>query len=268
LPIVPVEPGGWNNRTFRLGSALSVRLPRARRYASQASKEHRWLPKLAASLPLPIPESLALGRPGFGYPWRWSVRRWIDGDVASRQTIIDLNAFAHDLAAFLNALRRIDAQRGPAAGRHNFFRGDDLRVYDAQTWQALSEAGEDAGVAADIWKHACATHWDAAPVWVHGDIAAGNLLLRDGRLAAIIDFGNCGTGDPACDLVIAWTLLDAPARRVFRQALTLDEATWARAKGWALWKALITLRGGPAGQIETARLALQNLLADHSGGGD
>src|SRR4051812_13599063 len=137
LPIEPVEFGGWDNRTFHLGRDMTGRLPSAAAYALQVEKEHRWLPKLAPLLPLPIPVPLAMGRPADAYPWHWSVYRWLDGEIATIERIADLPQFATTLAEFLIALQRIDAAGGPPPGRHNFFRGGPLTVYDGETRQAI-----------------------------------------------------------------------------------------------------------------------------------
>lgn len=244
LAVVPVAESGWDNRTFRLGETMTVRLPTAEHYVAAVTKEHTWLPRLAPHLPLPIPTPLALGGPGSGYPWPWSVRGWIDGRPANEERIADLVAFADDLARFLVALWSVDARGGPAAGTHSFHRGGDLAVYDEETRAALATLGPrvDATAASAVWEEALGATATRAPVWFHGDIAAGNLLVDDaGALSAVIDFGTSGVGDPACDLVIAWTLFDGLSREVFRRVTALDEATWARAAGWALWKALITL---------------------------
>lgn len=243
LPIGPVEPGGWDNRTFRLGDEMSVRLPSAECYAAQIEKERHWLPWLASQLPLSIPMPLALGAPGAGYPWAWAIYRWIDGVPVSSMQRLDLNALAADLACFLARLQSLDATTGPAPGTHNFHRGGELALYDQQSRRAIELlAGEIDGVrAAAVWDAALATSWDQAPVWIHGDVAAGNLLMKDGRLHAMIDFGCCAVGDPACDLVAAWTVFDAGSAEIFQSGLQLDAATWRRARGWALWKALITL---------------------------
>lgn len=228
---------------------MKVRLPSAARYAPQPAKEHRWLRRLAPRLPLPIPEPLALGAPGPEYPFPWSVQRWLDGAPASRAPPGDELRFAADLAGFLAALQRAPAADGPPAGAHSFHRGGDLAVYDAETRAALTAlAGRiDTGAAARVWDAALAAPFRGPPVWAHGDIAAGNLLVAEGRLCAVIDFGACAVGDPACDLTIAWTQMSPRARAAFRAALPLDAATWARARGWALWKALLSLaRGAPA----------------------
>lgn len=271
LPIKPVEAGGWDNRTFHLGEEMTVRLPSAAQYALQVEKEHRWLPKLAPLLPLPIPVPLAKGAPDDGYPWQWSVYRWIEGETATAERIADLRRFATSLAQFLTALQQIDSSGGPPPGRHNFFRGGPLKVYDAETRQALAtlRGRIDAGAASEVWQTALETTWQGSPVWFHGDIAWGNLLVKEGRLSAVIDFGTSGVGDPSCDLAIAWTLFGGESRDAFREALRLDHAAWARGRGWTLWKALITLAEhidiNPS-EAGIARRVIDEVLADHRHG--
>lgn len=243
LPVVPVEVDGWDNTTFRVGGKLSARLPSADAYAAAVEKEQRWLPLLAEQLPLTIPEPVGAGRPVPAFERPWSIYRWIPGRPASLDDIDDHTAFALDLAGFLRALYRIDPDGGPPAGEHNFHRGGPLIVYDDETRASVDRiAGDiDADRALETWGEALDSVWTHPPVWVHGDVAPSNLLVRDGRLAAVIDFGTSAVGDPACDLVIAWTFLSGESRRAFREAMALDDGTWARARGWALWKALITI---------------------------
>ncbi|WP_300574371.1 aminoglycoside phosphotransferase family protein [Phenylobacterium sp.] len=245
LPITRVRPGGWDNRTFRLGADLLVRMPAAAHYLDQVEKEQIWLPRLAPRLPLPIPAPVGVGAPGHGYPFPWSICAWIAGETVAAIDGLDHGVLAEDLADFLLALHAIDASEGPAAGPHNFHRGGDPAVYDGQTRAAVETlAGQIDGAAAlALWDEALATRWTAPPVWIHGDVAPGNLLVRDGRLAAVIDFGTCGVGDPACDLAFAWTVLNETARETFRQRLALDDAAWLRGQAWALWKALIVVAG-------------------------
>jgi aminoglycoside phosphotransferase (APT) family kinase protein len=250
LPVVPVALNGWDNTTFRLGDSLSVRLPSHDRYVPQVEKEQRWLPALAPLLPLPIPEPVALGRPSDIFPRPWSIYRWIEGHPAVPGEVSDFGTFANDLARFLSALYSVDAGQGPEPGDHCFFRGGPLDPYDAQSRDSIAVvAGEiDPGLATGAWEAALASSWDRPAVWVHGDVAPSNLLAMSGRLAAVIDFGCAAVGDPACDLVMAWTFFSGESRAAFRRSLALDEATWARARGWALWKALIHVaqekRGG------------------------
>ena len=237
LPIQPVEAGGVDNTTFRLGQAMSVRLPSADAYVEQVHKEQRWLPVLARQLPLPIPEPLAKGVPGHGFPRPWSVYRWIDGDPATAEGVTDMAKFAADLADFLVALYQIDPAGGPGPGTHNFFRGGPVAAYDGETRAALAalQGHIDTALAAEVWGAALRATWQGPPVWFHGDAQPGNLLLRDGRLSAVIDFGTCGVGDPACDTTIAWTFFSGESSQVFAERLPFDEATWARGRGWAIW---------------------------------
>ena len=263
----PVPRSGWDNRTFRLGDRMLVRLPSAAGYAAAVAKEQRWLPRLAPHLPLPIPAPLAHGRPGAGYPFPWSVYGWLDGADALTGPIGDLPAFAADLAAFLTALQRVDATGGPQPGEHNWFRGGPLAHYGAQTEQAVDALGDavDRAAVTALWQRALSTTWQRPPRWFHGDVAVGNLLVRDGRLAGVLDFGTCGVGDPACDLVIAWTLFDGDSRAALRAGLDLDDDTWDRARGWALWKALIVragLVGTNAAELRHTDRVLAAVLAD------
>ncbi|HEX7300163.1 MAG TPA: aminoglycoside phosphotransferase family protein [Solirubrobacteraceae bacterium] len=269
LPIAAVELDGWDNRTFRLGSELTVRLPTGDWYAQQVDKEQRWLPVLAPQLPLPIPMPVARGEPDSGFPYPWSVYRWLDGELASTARIDNLPGFASTLARFLNALGRVEATGGPAPGQHNFYRGAPLATYEGETLRAIDALGDE--IPADpvkrVWDDAMATSWDRDPVWFHGDVAAGNLLVRDGQLAAVLDFGCSGVGDPACDTVIAWTFLSGAGRTRFRAELEVDAATWSRGRGWALWKALITLVGDlerdPPAAAQTRRV-IDDILTDHA----
>ena len=271
LPIRPVAHDGWDNRTFRLGAELSVRIPTGDWYARQVDKEQRWLPVLAPGLPLPIPTPVARGAPGAGFPFPWSVYRWLEGEIASQVRIDDLTGFATALARFLAALRRAPAGEGPPPGPHNFFRGGPLAHYADETVAAIAALGDEIPRAAveRVWEDALRTRWEGDPVWFHGDVATGNLLVRDGRLAAVIDFGTSGVGDPACDTVIAWTFLSGASRAAFRAELEVDAGTWARGRGWALWKALISLVGhlrAGAPEAELARRDIRQVVLDFEGG--
>ena len=268
LPVRPVDAGGIDNTTFRLGAAMSVRLPSAGCYAEQVDKEHRWLRVLAPQLPLPIPVPLARGVPGCGYPWPWSVYRWIEGEPATAENIADMTRFAADLAGFLTALYAADPAGGPGPGTHNFFRGGPVAVYEGETQEALAalRGHIDTGLAGQVWRAALASAWPGPPVWFHGDAQPGNLLVRDGRLAAVIDFGTSGVGDPACDTTIAWTFLPPAARRAFARRLPFDAATWARGRGWAIWKAMKVLVGALRDDPEDAAYTtgvIEAIIADH-----
>lgn len=224
---------------------MLVRLPSSVEYADKVAKEQYWLPKLAPQLSFAIPEPLAQGKLTDEYPWPWSIYCWIEGEAVASANIMDLSSLAYDLAKCLIALQQVDTSGGPPAGAHNFYRGGSLANYDIQTRQAIGLLKDkiDAHRALETWNAALATTWTKAPVWIHGDISPGNLLVCDGKLCAVIDFGGLAIGDPACDLAIAWTFFDAGSREVFKQALKMDEGTWLRGKAWALWKAVIVAAG-------------------------
>lgn len=268
LPLKPAVPQGWDNRSFRLGDHLVVRLPSAVGYTPQIEKEHRWLPYLAERLPLPIPVPVAKGQPGEGFPWPWSIYRWLEGETVTLDRLPDLTGFAGDLAAFLAALQRIDATGGPPPGLHSAFRGGPLETYDPETRRTIEALHNEieAEDATAIWETALAAKWLHPPIWFHGDVAVANLLLRQDRLGAVIDFGCSGVGDPACDTVMAWTFFAGESRAAFKAGLDLDAATWARGRGWALWKALITLaeyRSSDPVKAEDSRRILKEILDEH-----
>jgi aminoglycoside phosphotransferase (APT) family kinase protein len=268
LPVRPVEADGWDNRTYRLGTDMTVRLPTAAGYVPAVVKENEWLPRLAPELPVAVPRVLAVGAPGAGYPFPWSVRGWLPGATADRARIDDPAGFAVAVAEFIRALQRCDTGGAPLAGEHSFYRGAAPAHYDEETRRCLAELGGhvDTVRAAAVWEAALAARWSGRPVWFHGDIAAGNLLVEDGKLAAVIDFGTSGVGDPACDLVIAWTMLAGDSRRAFRAAVGQDDGTWARARGWALWKALLVMAGTVGtdeAQATVQRRVIDEVLADH-----
>lgn len=269
LPVRPVTNGGWDNWTFHLGDGMSARLPSASEYALAVDKEHRWLPVFASRLPLTVPVPLAQGRPSEDYPYSWSIYRWLDGEPARAGRIADPVRFASDLAGFLAALQDIDTTDGPQPGKHNWFRGATVRTYDEQAQRALAklDGHVDVDLAREIWKTALDTRWDGTERWFHGDVAEGNLLLDDGELTAVIDFGTCGVGDPACDMAVAWTLLTADGRRVFRERLSVDEATWTRGRGWALWKTLVSCAqtlGRADREALNARHVLGEIFSEYS----
>ena len=267
-PVQPVNRGGWDNLSFRLGTDLLVRLPSAAEYALAVPKEHRWLPELAARLPFPVPTPLALGRPGAGYPFCWSVYGWLAGERADLAAIPDPTGLAEDVATLLAALGRIDPAGGPRPGVHSWFRGGTLRTYDGIARDALArlDGHLDVGRVTAAWEDALAAPWDGVDRWFHGDLAAGNLLLAGGRLAAVIDFGTCGVGDPSCDLAVVWTVLTAGGRRLVRERLGIDDPTWARGRGWGLWPSLRDLAGAlddhDADAAADARLVVEAVVAD------
>ncbi|GAB6433446.1 aminoglycoside phosphotransferase family protein [Bacillus luti] len=242
LEVKPVKLSGHDNRTFHLGDEMSVRLPSDVAYAPQVEKENKWLPLLSEELSLPISSPIAKGNPSEAYPWSWSINKWIEGETVTKENVRDLNEFAADLGSFLVALQSVDASNGPIAGAHNFYRGGLISVYDKEARDAIENNKDvfDETVLKHLWDLALQSTWKRNPVWVHGDVAPGNLLVKDGKLSAVIDFGILGVGDPACDAAMAWTFFDQNGRNIFKEILRMDEETWNRARGWALWKALIT----------------------------
>ena len=243
LRIRAVPQQGWDNRTFLLGDDLSVRLPSGEAYAAAVEKEKRALEFLDGKLPVLVPAVMAAGTPSQHYPLPWSVRRWLPGNTIDENSLIDRVSLAVDLGSVLRALRSLPTGAGVSAGRHSFYRGCHPSVYGDQVQIALERLGDDVDAerCREIWLAATTSAWESEPVWFHGDVSTGNLLTEEGRLSAVIDFGTCGIGDPACDLVIAWTYFDGEARAAFRESVALDDATWQRAQGWALWKALATM---------------------------
>ncbi|MCR8641117.1 aminoglycoside phosphotransferase family protein [Paenibacillus sp. N1-5-1-14] len=242
LEIVPVEKSGHDNRTYRLGSEMTVRLPSHESYASAVEKEMTWLPIFKPLLSLPIPVPIAQGKPTNEYPLPWSVNRWIEGETVTHSNIHSLNEFAEDLAGFLKELQAIDASQGIPAGIQNYHRGGNLAVYDQDTRSVIDKLSDqsDQKLLTEIWELALATTYQSAPLWLHGDVAVGNLLVQNGRLCGVIDFGTMGVGDPSSDLVMAWNFFDHESRNLFLSRMNANRDTINRARGWALWKALIT----------------------------
>jgi aminoglycoside phosphotransferase (APT) family kinase protein len=263
LTIEPVASAGRDNMICRLGADLAVRLPRRRIGAGHVQKEHRWLPVLAPLLPLPTPVPLGMGEPGEGYPWHWTVSPWLAGDIAAVAPVADLRRAAIQLAEFVTALRAID----PAGGPSSQFRGDPLSGHDEMARAAIEALRNEfePGVVTAAWETAVAAPvWRGPAVWMHGDLHPANLLVEDGRLSAVIDFGLLAVGDPACDLMVAWTFLSGDARDDFRTILSVDEATWARARGWALDMGLMCATVAPAQSTigGIGRRTLREVIAD------
>jgi len=271
LPIEPVPSGGTDNALYRLGDDMVARLPRTERTSGTLEKERMWLPRLAPLLPLAIPVSLADGMPAEGYPFEWSVYRWLKGEDATVERVTDLNRLATDLAQFVAALQQIDPTGGAYPGEHNAFRGVPLATRDESTRAAIASLGGafDGGVVTAAWEAALrAPKWERAPVWIHGDLDSRNLLVKQGRLSAVIDFGCLGVGDPACDVMVAWKVLPADTRDIFRTALSVDDGTWARGRGWAISQALMalsyyTLETNPVFVLEAQRW-MAEALSDHA----
>jgi aminoglycoside phosphotransferase (APT) family kinase protein len=234
LPLSRVEPAGTVNAIFRLGDDLAVRLARRKGPTGPGGRELEWLPRLAPLVPLEIPVTVAQGRPSGAYPWWWDVSTWVEGETKPIGEIDAIRA-ARDLAAFVAALQQVDAAGAPRG------RGIPLAERDVEIRRWLARFDGDPEVA-DEWELALAAPaWDGPPVWHHGDLDVRNWLVRDGRISGVIDWGSMGVGDPACDVMVAWKLHSAVARDAFREALPTDDATWARARGWALSQAVAAL---------------------------
>lgn len=268
LPIDRIGSSGTDHAIYRLGDKMAVRLPRIHWATGQADKDEQWLGKLAPHLPLAIPVPLAKGEPAEGYPWQWSVVPWLEGEAWTADGVGDLSQAAMALAQFIIALQRIDPAGGPRGGRSNFYRGVPLSLRDADMRTQIAAADDmvDARAMIEAWEAALAAPaWDGPPVWLHGDLARpGNLLVTGGRLSAVIDFGCLGVGDPACDLAAAWALFSGESRDVFRAALPFDDATWARARGWALTRvgAIPYYRETNPPIVAEALHAIEEVLAD------
>jgi aminoglycoside phosphotransferase (APT) family kinase protein len=233
LALEPVESAGWDNTIYRLGSDLTVRLPRRRVSAEHVRNEHRWLPVLAPHLPVAVSVPLGHGVPGEGYPWHWTVCPWLTGELAALTHLADPSRAATSLAHFIGALQASE----PAGGSVHEFRGMSLAAHDrnARASAAVLRDSLDVGPLLRIWEAALAAPaWTGQPVWMHGDLHPANLLVADHQLSAVIDFGLLSVGDPACDVMVAWTYLSADSRAAFRNALAVDDRTWSRGRGWAL----------------------------------
>ncbi|MFC0429791.1 aminoglycoside phosphotransferase family protein [Kutzneria buriramensis] len=272
LPVTPVATSGVDNISFRLGEGMLIRMPRFARWTGQVTREQRWLPLLAPLLPLAVPEPLGRGRPGEGYPFPWSVYRWIEGTNADLSAIDDPGQAAIDLADFLLALRDIDTSGGPPPEWSNGFRG--VALHDHRDSAVVASRLRDRIAVLDgffdveavtaVWQAGLdAPAWAGPPVWVHGDLVGGNMVARAGRLAAVIDFGTLAVGDPACDLIAAWGFLPAGARAEFRKLLAVDDATWARGRVWGLTSLLPSMAdlADPV-RAARARQGLTEIVAD------
>jgi aminoglycoside phosphotransferase (APT) family kinase protein len=241
LPVRPVDSYGTDHAIYRVGENLSVRMPRIAWATDQAVKEAEWLPKIAPHVPLRLPRQLAMGDPAEGYPFTWSVYEWVPGTDANG-SIGDLDQAAVDLAAFVKALRGVPTDGAHPRGRGS--RGAPLAEFDEGVRRSIAELGDRISGAAALhaWQEALeAPVWDKPEVWVHGDLLPGNLLVVDGRLSAIIDWGGLNVGDPACDLQPAWNVFDGSSRQRFRAELEADEASWLRGRGWVVFQTTVAL---------------------------
>ena len=267
LAVERFPSGGTVNAMYRLGDDMVVRLPLVRGGVGDVSLEREWLPRLAPLLPTRVPEVLGNGEPAEGYPWPWSVYRWLAGENPQAGALSEPVLMAEDLAEFVAAMRSITLPGAPKAHR-----GGPVASLDAATRAAIEELrgipqeGVDCDAATAAWEAALrAPGWDGPAVWLHADLMPGNLLVDGGRLISVIDFGCVGVGDPACDLFPAWNLLPANARKVFREALSVDDATWTRGRGRTLSQALIALpyyRNTNPAMARNARHVIRTVLGE------
>lgn len=254
---------GWDNEIHRLGTTHAVRLPRREAAAILVENEQRWLPELAPNLPLPIPEPTYAGRPAFGFPWHWSVVRWLPGIPLAHAPKPDRSRLMHDLSEFMNALHVPAPEDAPS----NPFRGIDLSERDTITRDRIELLdGIDSEPLMALWEELVDTPaWGGDPIWLHGDVHPMNMLVRGGHLSAILDFGDITAGDPATDLAIAWMLFDADERDEFRKKLSIDGRsvdihTWNRSRAWALSLAL-AYRTNSADDPTMRRISVTTLAA-------
>lgn len=285
LNVTEVEQQGHDNRTYRIGEDMLIRMPTAESYAFKVPKEQKLLPKLAKHLSVAIPTPIKMGVPSYTketlavarkmsgelaqpisigehkripkfdeanvkvskvyYPYAFSIYKWLDGRSANHVTLDEqsLENLAFELAKFLKELQAITDVEGPGPGQHNWWRGDHVSVYDSGAREQIAKLADiiDSSSALELWDRACATKWNKVPVWIHGDFAVGNILIKDNKLSGVIDFGGTAMGDPAPDLVISWTYLSGKTRDIFVSEMGLDEDTWLRSRAWALWKATFEL---------------------------
>jgi aminoglycoside phosphotransferase (APT) family kinase protein len=240
-PVTPVPVSGTDHSLYRIGSDLVGRFPRMDWALDQVESDRRWLPLLAPHLPVPVPVPVAVGEPGEGFPWPWSVVPWLIGENPTADNV-DLDLAAISLAAFIAAMHGVDTAGGPV--KVGSTRGAPLAGRDRATRAAIEELGDRVDVprVTEVWEQALsASAWTRPPVWIHGDLQGGNLLVHQRRLSAVIDFGGIGVGDPAVDLLPAWNIFGKRSRSIFREALSCDDDTWQRGRGWALSTALIAL---------------------------
>ena len=263
LPISMVRSTGTVNAIYRLGDDLCVRLPRMLCWAKDLHTEYEWLPQLALHLSLRVPEPVAKGRPGSGYPFSWAVYRWIGGQPYADDLIDDERQAATDLAHFIIELRRIAPVAGaPHGGRQ------PLRDLDTDTGVAIDSARDviDSVAATAAWDVALrAPAWDGPPVWIHTDLLRPNLLVHGGRLRAVIDFGGVGVGDPAADVIAAWSVFGPTGREAFRDVLDVDDNIWNRARGFALHQAAMIIpyyRQSNPRFVELAKRTVEQVLVD------
>jgi aminoglycoside phosphotransferase (APT) family kinase protein len=265
LPISAVASTGTVNAIYRLGNHFYARLPRVQKWAQGLDREWHWLPRLAPHLSLKVPEPVATGHHASGYPCPWAIYRWIEGRPYADELVGDERQAARELAQFVAELRRVDpVAAAPRGGRK------PLCELDADTRAAIESARDviDSQAATAAWQRALeAPAWDGTPAWIHADLLRPNLLVDGGRLCAVIDFGSAGVGDPAADVIAAWSVFSHTGRETFRNALGVDDGTWSRARGFALHQAAMIIPYYPKtnpGFVALAKRTVEEVLADNS----
>ncbi len=264
LPLHAVHSTGTVNTIYRLGDEMCVRLPRVQRWAGDLERELQWLPTLAPHLSLAVPEPIARGDPGVGYPFPWAIYRWLEGETFASDRIGDEGQAAADLARFVGQLRRINPSGAPLSRRDT-----PMRLRDAEARAAIGSLRGvvDTVAATAAWETSLrAPAWDGNPAWTHGDLLPPNLLVSGGRISAVLDFGNVGIGDPAVDVIPAWSVFSNDGREAFRGALNIDDATWTRGRGFALHQALLIIPYYPETNpafVTMATRTVEAVLADN-----
>jgi aminoglycoside phosphotransferase (APT) family kinase protein len=266
---LPLRAVSWGtvNAVYRLGPELCVRVPRRAEWSAALEQEVRWLPVLAPSLPVPIPQPVAIGVPSGGYPVAWAVYTWLDGTPMLEAHRVDQSAIAEELAGFVEAIQRIDVPSDPPSSNRRL----PLSALDAPVRASISGLaadGIDLAAVTAAWEQALVVaSWSGSPVWMHGDLMPTNLLVRgDGGLAGVLDFGVCTVGDPACESLLAWMTLSSSSRARYRELVALDDAAWARARGWALSFAVLAApyyRDTFPAFAGVARRAIAEVLAEN-----
>jgi len=268
LPISAVHAASTDNVMFRLGDELAIRFPRRASAEPAIVKETTWLPRLARGLPMEVPLPVAAGQPADGYPYCWSVVQWLEGAPMEVAELRPSLQTARDLAAFITALRAQDTSAAPLAGPHNHLRGAPLAAFDPEMRRRFNVMSDvpDLGAIVAAWERGLAVPtWVGPPVWVHGDLKAANLLMRDHTLTGVLDWGLAGVGDPAADLSGGWSIFDGRTRTAFRAALAVDDTAWARGRAWALIEGVLNLsyyRGRVEVLAQAGRRVIDQVLAD------
>lgn len=265
-PIQIMQPEGTDNAMYRLGNNKLIRLPRTKGSSLNIEKEMTWLPKLEPSLPIPIPKIIGTGFPDKDYPFHWLICEWLDGLNPNQEGMLDEHMAAKDLGAFVKAMQHINPVNGPSCRR-----GKPLNTCDEEVKKSIPLLKElyDEKLISELWEFTSNVPlWEHDPVWIHGDLHSGNLLAKEKKIVGVVDWGLAGVGDPACDMMVAWTLLGQEGRKIFRSIVQPDDDTWHRGRGWALFLGIV---GYPYYRITNpifasiAKRALDQVTTNHEG---